>query len=371
MPNKRPVIVYGASGYTGRLICEFLREYRIPFIAAGRNQARLETAMEKVPGIETADYEIREVDHTVDALAGLFDGAQVVCNSVGPFELYGETVIQACLKAGTHYLDTTGEQHFVLPVKEKFSDDFQKAGLLLAPSTAYMHATLDIAVSFAAAEHGITTINAHCAAAGVPTYGSTQTVVRSARAQEFFLKDRKLQPWARGKKYEVQLPLWGEPQLSLPWTGTALPIWYEGHRQIENLKALVCFADNRSIMEQVFGLISMYDEQISDKSAEEQEAILTQLGESIQNGMPPRENRQVHRNFDRAVGFGPRRHVEYRVHSTASYQQTGLLQAFAANQLLADANMVSGFASPCQAFGHEAVLSALEDYGYAHLEKAI
>ena len=33
--NKKPVVVYGASGYTGRLVCEYLREYAIPFIAAG------------------------------------------------------------------------------------------------------------------------------------------------------------------------------------------------------------------------------------------------------------------------------------------------------------------------------------------------
>ena len=35
MSNKKPVVVYGASGYTGRLVCEYLREYGIPFIAAG------------------------------------------------------------------------------------------------------------------------------------------------------------------------------------------------------------------------------------------------------------------------------------------------------------------------------------------------
>jgi short subunit dehydrogenase-like uncharacterized protein len=35
----KPVVVYGASGYTGRLICEYLREYHVPFIAAGRRGA--------------------------------------------------------------------------------------------------------------------------------------------------------------------------------------------------------------------------------------------------------------------------------------------------------------------------------------------
>ena len=45
MSEKKPVIVYGASGYTGRLVCEYLREYNIPFIAAGRSADKLNAAM--------------------------------------------------------------------------------------------------------------------------------------------------------------------------------------------------------------------------------------------------------------------------------------------------------------------------------------
>ena len=63
MTDHKPVIVYGASGYTGRLICEYLREYHVPFVAAGRDGGKLKTSMESnVAGIETADYEIAEVE---------------------------------------------------------------------------------------------------------------------------------------------------------------------------------------------------------------------------------------------------------------------------------------------------------------------
>jgi short subunit dehydrogenase-like uncharacterized protein len=52
--STKPVVVYGASGYTGRLVCEYLREHNIPFVAAGRNKYRLASSMERnVPGIET------------------------------------------------------------------------------------------------------------------------------------------------------------------------------------------------------------------------------------------------------------------------------------------------------------------------------
>ena len=53
---SKPVIVYGASGYTGRLVCEYLREYNVPFIAAGRDKARIAEAMDKVPGIDTREW---------------------------------------------------------------------------------------------------------------------------------------------------------------------------------------------------------------------------------------------------------------------------------------------------------------------------
>ena len=60
--RQRPVVVYGASGFSARLIIEFLREYNVPFVAAGRNREKIEEVLAHVPGIGTADYEIVEVD---------------------------------------------------------------------------------------------------------------------------------------------------------------------------------------------------------------------------------------------------------------------------------------------------------------------
>jgi len=68
MSTARPVVVYGAAGFSARLIIEFLREYHVPFVAAGRNRARIEEVLAHVPGIGTADYEVVEVAHEVDAL---------------------------------------------------------------------------------------------------------------------------------------------------------------------------------------------------------------------------------------------------------------------------------------------------------------
>src|SRR5208282_5889343 len=131
MASKRPVILYGASGFSGRLTAEYLREYNVPFVAAGRNKARIQEVMNRVPGIETADYEAVQVGSSVDELAKLFSGAKVVCNNVGPFIYYGPTVVEACLKAGCHYIDIAGEQAWHRQLAEKWSDKFAEKGLAI------------------------------------------------------------------------------------------------------------------------------------------------------------------------------------------------------------------------------------------------
>jgi short subunit dehydrogenase-like uncharacterized protein len=83
--SKRPLVIYGANGFSGRLIAEFLREYNTPFIAAGRSASRIKQVLDQVPCIETADFEIVETEGTTEDLQRIFDGAKVVCNTAGPF----------------------------------------------------------------------------------------------------------------------------------------------------------------------------------------------------------------------------------------------------------------------------------------------
>ena len=75
--STKPVVVYGASGYTGRLVCEYLRELNVPFVAAGRDKDRVQEVVGRIPGIETADVEVvagrahrRGADRAVHRRAG-------------------------------------------------------------------------------------------------------------------------------------------------------------------------------------------------------------------------------------------------------------------------------------------------------------
>lgn len=358
--SKKPVVIYGASGYTGRLVAEYLREYEIPFVAAGRDRKKIEEVLSSVPGIETAEYDIVEVTHDVDSLAEAFSGARVVCNTVGPFIKYGETVVEAALKAGVHYLDTTGEQSFVKDAKEKYDAGFREAGLALVPSTAYMYANAEIAAQLLLEREGIDTVEVATVGAGVPTYGSTQSIFGMFISENLYLEDGKLLPWPPAKGYEVHVPGYMATQLALPWGGATLPIWLQDDPRVRNARQLVAFT-NRPMFEQIIELHKYYEAELKELPVEEQIAALSGIADQMQPGTPPRENRLKHRALDYAVGRGGSKVSTCTLRSGPGYLQTGALQAAAAHKLLVAGPDKTGFASPSQAFGHRYLLGALEN----------
>ncbi len=366
MSSVKRVVVYGANGYTGRLVCEFLRQFQIPFRAVGRNRQRVEEAMQKVPGIETADYEVVEAEHTVESLTRAFAGATVVCNIVGPFVHYGETVVKAALQAGCHYIDTTGEQPYMLLLRDSYGAEFAKKGLLLAPATAYMHAMLEIAVDACATHEEIDTIEATCIPTGTPTFGSTQTFIQMVRAKEYYLEAGKLLPWPPAFGADVASPHTLTPMFALPWSGSPLPLWYQNHTRIRTLKSLTGFT-SRDLMLGIHGVFKMYHEKLAPLPEAEQVAELEKIGAGMQPGMPPRENPLVHRCYDVAIGTGSMGSVRYVVYSHSPYQATGLFQAYACSLLLGEGPAAVGFRSPGQAFGSRNILAVLERFGYARL----
>ena len=101
-PAAKPVVVYGASGYTGRLVCEYLREYGIPFIAAGRNADKVHAAMEPTsPASRPPTTRWSRSSHTVEALTELFKRrVGRAATRSGPFAKFGPEVVEACLAAG-------------------------------------------------------------------------------------------------------------------------------------------------------------------------------------------------------------------------------------------------------------------------------
>jgi short subunit dehydrogenase-like uncharacterized protein len=362
MSTDKPVVVYGVSGYTGRLICEYLRELGVPFAAAGRDAARVREVVDKIPGIETADYEIIEVDNDVDALVEAFAGAKVICNTVGPFIKFGPDVVEAALRIGADYTDTTGEQDWVLFARDRWGDAFAQKNILLAPGIAHMYSTSEIAANIALEPGGYDTLDILVLWKGLPTFASTQTIFTILKADWFYLEQNKLVEWDHLSAFDVTVPGYHEQAVAVPWGGMSHPIWFQNDPRVSSVRAIGGVL-NRAIMENVGQTVQMFEEQIRPLDPEAQEKALGDIAAGLQASMPPRENPRLNRSVDSVHASGPLGRSHVVIHGNSNYKQTGLLQAFAAFSLIHQRPQRVGFASACQAFGHRELLGQLKAFG--------
>ena len=102
--------ILGATGFTGRLVCTEARRLGIPVRLVGR---RREALLELGDDVRVADA------RDEDAVARAFDGAAVVASCAGPFLELGHAPVAAAIRAGAHYLDTSGEIAFARIVYER------------------------------------------------------------------------------------------------------------------------------------------------------------------------------------------------------------------------------------------------------------
>jgi len=368
---KYPVVVYGASGYTGMLIMDWLIDQQIPFTAVARNAGRAQEMMaQRVVRLESATYEIVECEHDVDALARVFAGAKVVCNTVGPFVNFGLVAVEAALKAGCHHIDTTGEQQYIRAVRDRFGEAYAQAGLLVSPSTAYMYTFAEIASELALETHGVDTLETatlcrgpRFAAPGV-TVGSTASIFELFRAEQCYLWENQLVPHATGTSANVVDPGFVQPVFSLPWGGTSLPVYYQHDARVRTCTSYVGFYDN-NVLHLVHDLGQKWEAEYKNLPREQQDAVIRQIVDSTTPTMPPRERTTVMRTVDFAIGRGQLAAVRATLHGTTAYIATGALQAAAAVKLLDGETNRVGFASACKAFGHRYLLGFLEQRGLA------
>lgn len=366
MSSPHPVVVYGASGYTARLIAEHLRDLGVPFVAAGRNRERIIENLKLVPGIESARYEVAEVEHTAEALAKLLTGRKVVCNTVGPFMRHAPTVAEACLKAGVHYLDTTGEQHVLTMLSERFGADFAKAGLCLVPSCAYMYGVSELGARHCLETPGIDSLDLTEVGQAVPTVASAQTILDAVRYPSYHLRDNELVRYPGIETSEITTPS-GRVLKASNWGGSSNPIWFSRDGRVRNCKMAVALW-NQELYKKELALERAYKVQLQWLPEPVLFGVLDSMAKAITAATPPRESRYVHRAIDVCVGTGNNVMVKSTLITTGGYFTTGMLQAYAARRLISETPRVTGFRSPSEVFGHHELLGALQSYGYASLK---
>jgi short subunit dehydrogenase-like uncharacterized protein len=119
-PDRRyDVVVFGATGFAGRLTSQYLAQTAPPecrWAIAGRSERKLAAVRDELVAGDASLADLPMITADVadaGSLRSLAESTRVLISTVGPYVLYGDAVVAACAAAGTDYLDLTGEPEFV------------------------------------------------------------------------------------------------------------------------------------------------------------------------------------------------------------------------------------------------------------------
>ncbi|MGH2694573.1 MAG: saccharopine dehydrogenase family protein [Actinomycetota bacterium] len=139
------VLLFGATGFTGRLTAHALARRQVDFAIAGRDRTKLLSLASEVGDPEVRIAEVGDADALVSALGDV----RVMISCVGPFIELGDTAVEAALRARVHYLDSTGEGPFIARLVESRSDDARDAAVALVPAMGFDEVPADVAATLA------------------------------------------------------------------------------------------------------------------------------------------------------------------------------------------------------------------------------
>lgn len=365
MSNERKVLVYGASGYTGKIIAESLAQRHIPFYMAGRTMAKLEAAKkiveERFGG--PVDAELVAASNTAEELRPLFEKVDIVINVAGPFMQVAWPIVETALECNCHYTDTTGEQDWVIAIAEKYGQAFADKGLLLAPATSYMWTAGALAAEVVLENEGIDSLDiVYQIDHGLPSEASTKSFLRMVCGDQFYLELNEYKAWPWDSLVNVNVPYRGRSLRAFPWGGATEPVWYKDDPRVRNCSVLTAFGEH--MVDGIAAAIEKFREEALHLSKEEKEAFTNAMGDAMDTGEPPKDTVDVQRSVIVASGQGQQVTNQYVMNLSAPYTWTGEISAEVAKLLMEGKLLKPGFQSAATAFNHRELIATFHELGF-------
>ncbi|MEJ2852864.1 MULTISPECIES: saccharopine dehydrogenase family protein [unclassified Saccharothrix] len=151
------LVLFGATGFTGRLTAEYLAG-RLPagarWALAGRDRGKLDAVRSSLSGVSSPDVSVSEPDVLVadstdpGSLRAVAESTRVVITTVGPYIHYGDGLVAACARAGTDYVDLTGEPEFVDRTYLRHHATAVESGARLVHACGFDSVPYDLGVHF-------------------------------------------------------------------------------------------------------------------------------------------------------------------------------------------------------------------------------
>ncbi len=152
--REHDIVLFGATGFTGGLTAEYLARHAdagTRWALAGRNRAKLEQLRSRLAAIdpELARLALLHADvQDPTSLQAVAESTKVAITTVGPYLLYGEPLVAACARAGTDYVDLTGEPEFVDQMWLRYHEQAQASGARIVHSCGFDSIPYDLGALF-------------------------------------------------------------------------------------------------------------------------------------------------------------------------------------------------------------------------------
>eukprot|EP01080_Neovahlkampfia_damariscottae_P012686 gene12686-6580_t len=148
--KKKEIVVFGATGFSGQFVAQFLAEkYEVPFAISGRSEIKLKAVQKQLE--EKFKKKIPIITASIEDEKSLLDicsSTKILINCVGPFEKFGEIVVKTCIETGCHYLDINGEPSFIKRIINKYDKEAKKKGVLIIPCCGIDSVPADLGVLY-------------------------------------------------------------------------------------------------------------------------------------------------------------------------------------------------------------------------------
>ncbi|KAG8199456.1 hypothetical protein JTE90_000323 [Oedothorax gibbosus] len=141
------IIIFGATGYTGRYVIEELtnttKSQNIKWAIAGRNIQKLKESLDIVQKYIGNDADIRNITiiqadvKDPISILNMCKRGNLILNCVGPYKFYGEVVVKACIEAGTHHVDLSGEMGYLEEMQAKYFQQAREKGVYIVEACGF------------------------------------------------------------------------------------------------------------------------------------------------------------------------------------------------------------------------------------------
>ncbi|MEQ9144818.1 MAG: saccharopine dehydrogenase NADP-binding domain-containing protein [Parvibaculaceae bacterium] len=145
------IIVYGATGFTGRLVAEYLAKTHgdgsVKWAMAGRSADKLAAVRDEIGAPADTPLVVANADDPA-SLKKMVESTRAVITTVGPYQLYGEPLVAACAEAGTDYVDLCGEVPFMRRMIDSYGDKAKASGARIVFSCGFDSIPFDMGVFY-------------------------------------------------------------------------------------------------------------------------------------------------------------------------------------------------------------------------------